>query len=89
MVKALADKNAEIEALEIITYFFDNTSTIPKSIGFNNLGALNRNFQLTIALKAKKQIDTNYPVDPNYSHLTLAIQEKKTRRVSRGLTWIM
>ena len=36
---------------------------------FNTHGIMNRNCQLTIALKAKKQIDPNYPVDPNYPTL--------------------
>ena len=30
---------------------------------------MDRNFQLAIALEAKKQIDPNYPVDPNYPTL--------------------
>ena len=32
---------------------------------------MDRDFQLRIALEAKKQIDPNYPVDLNYPHLTL------------------
>ena len=52
---------------------------------FNTHGIMNRNCQLTIALKAKKQIDPNYPVDPNYPTLPYSIYLGEESVKSRAL----